>query len=240
MACATITTLLIALAAVRPPQPSSVWRDWQTLPSSSRARVHSSPACLRGLAKTGRGHTSTWQLAQYDDDRLCVEVALAIDQNPLEPCCKLLFIDRAADAHDSRWAHRKRGYMLVACGESSSALRGMWLHESLRGKGLSKVLLAIWLRMCAQADITPQTQEINKPLLSLALVALGFVPRRQGIVVDVAGAPGAPPRKAHTRIDFVAPADTAALDRAVEKLLGGGLRLAASGADLRRALTFRE
>ena len=96
-------------------------------------------------------------------------VTLQLDRNPDEPCCKLLF---RVDGDGS-----KVGYMLLACEEDCSSLRGMWISESLRGCGLSKELLAVWLRLCRLARLQPTTRTINKPLLSLSLSRFGFAPR---------------------------------------------------------------
>jgi len=63
----------------------------------------------------------------------------------------------------------------------SSALRGMLVAEECRGKGYARVFLGIWLRICSQAGVTPATSRINKPLLALTLVRLGFTPLRGGI-----------------------------------------------------------
>ena len=71
------------------------------------------------------------------------------------------------------------GFMLLASEEKSSALRGMEINKALRGRGLSKVLLAIWLQACISAGLTPRTRTINKPLLSLTLQRFGFSPRNR-------------------------------------------------------------
>jgi hypothetical protein len=38
-----------------------------------------------------------------------------------------------------------------------SALRGLWIDEPLRGRGLSRGVIAIWLRLCLIARVTPRT-----------------------------------------------------------------------------------
>jgi len=60
----------------------------------------------------------------------------------------------------------------------TSALRGMLVADDCRGKGYARLFLAIWLRLCHRADVTPATTRINKPLLALTLVRLGFTPLR--------------------------------------------------------------
>jgi hypothetical protein len=60
----------------------------------------------------------------------------------------------------------------------TSALRGMLVADDCRGKGYARLFLAIWLRLCSRAGVTPATTRINKPLLALTLVRLGFTPLR--------------------------------------------------------------
>ncbi|KOO52932.1 hypothetical protein Ctob_015865 [Chrysochromulina tobinii] len=86
----------------------------------------------------------------------------------------------------------------------------MQISEDLRGRGLSRVLLAAWLRMCITASLQPTTGTINKPLLALTLDRFGFEPViRRG-------------RQA-----------------AVDETLGDHFVLEADGEALRRALTLR-
>ena len=70
---------------------------------------------------------------------------------------------------------------LYAATTTNSALRGMLVAESCRGKGYARTFLAIWLRLCLSAGVTPATSRINKPLLALTLVRLGFTPLRGGL-----------------------------------------------------------
>lgn len=60
----------------------------------------------------------------------------------------------------------------------TSALRGMCVADDCRGKGYARLFLAIWLRLCSTGGVTPATTRINKPLLALTLVRLGFTPLR--------------------------------------------------------------
>jgi hypothetical protein len=66
-----------------------------------------------------------------------------------------------------------------------SAFRGMWINEDLRGNGLSKIFLAIWLRVCLVAGFSPHTHRIDKPLLSLVLHRFGFVPTSRACELEV-------------------------------------------------------
>ena len=74
-----------------------------------------------------------------------MQARLALDRNPAEPCCKLMFVGGRSGQRE------KLGHMLLACDEDGSALRGMRIREDLRGRGLSKLLLAVWLRLYRDA-----------------------------------------------------------------------------------------
>ena len=60
--------------------------------------------------------------------------------------------------------------------DAVSALRGMLVAEEYRGRGHARVFLAIWLALCLRAGLRPATTRINKPLLAITLVRLGFTP----------------------------------------------------------------
>jgi GNAT superfamily N-acetyltransferase len=60
----------------------------------------------------------------------------------------------------------------------TSALRGMLVADDCRGQGYARLFLAVWLRLCLRSGVTPATTRINKPLLALTLVRLGFTPLR--------------------------------------------------------------
>ena len=138
----------------------------------------------------------------------------------------------------------------------ASALRGMHVREDLRGRGLSRLLLAVWLALCSEAGLTPATKVINKPYLALTLQRFGFAPtNRRGQVrvfpgtrrlqncrgwQDERGSPAAGEfRSTFVRTDFEL-ADAAARDAAVEAALGGErFALEAGAAAVRRALALR-
>ena len=83
----------------------------------------------------------------------------------------------------------------IACssghgGGCSSVLRGMLVAEDSRGAGYARLFLAIWLRFCLRAGVTPTTSRINKPLMALTLVRLGFTPLRGRDRPGLRGKPG--------------------------------------------------
>merc|ERR1712139_74058 len=44
----------------------------------------------------------------------------------------------------------------------------------MRGKGLASVLMALWLQLCMELELTPATKRIDKPVISLMLHKFGF------------------------------------------------------------------
>lgn len=69
------------------------------------------------------------------------------------------------DAHVSEVTTRKMFY---------SSIMGMYIDEGHRGKGLARYFLGIWLTICLRTNAFPQSEKINKPLLSLVLSNFGF------------------------------------------------------------------
>lgn len=237
--------LALAALGIRHKPPPPAWVALQ--PTGSYVDRRSSPACLLGLEKTGFGRDAWWLLGEYRGRGLDVEVQYRLDANPSAPCYIFELVSRADRATVGR--------MLLLGGDGLSGVRGMYVREDLRGRGLSKLLLAIWVRMCLRAcpPVRPHACLIRKPLLSLSLMHFGFRPKSTGspVLLDApqalldgpdAAAPARPQRKAYVLTEFSAPADLAALDAAAGAELGAGLgtlHIAASPADLARALTLR-
>ena len=94
---------------------------------------------------------------------------------------KLLFLD-AVDGRTLGFIELEAAQQVQVgdsdIGDSSSALRGMLVAEESRGKGYATLFVAIWLRLCLRAGVRPATTRINKPLLALTLIRLGFTPLR--------------------------------------------------------------
>jgi len=247
LCCLTQSTA--AIVAARP-----AWRALQRVPAATfekYGKLHGSPPCLQSLEKVKKGHSAAWRVASYRGAPLDLDVLLALDRNPDEPCCKLQFYQPAGGDE------KPVGFMLLGCGEKDSALRGMKLREEMRGRGLSKLLLAIWIQACREADLTPRTRVINKPLLSLSLQRLGFTPTngRASVVevspatiaqADCRGSPQPPMRievmpgrASYVRTEFEALDMDALQAAAARELRAGELTPAASPESLRRALTLR-
>lgn len=238
---------LLALA-VRPARPPA-WRALQNWPSeliTTEGRLRGSPPCLQGLVKVGQGHSARWRVCSFNHSSAANEVYLKLDRNPDEPCLKLEF-------HTNGSLRADIGHMLLlAESPNTSALRGMRIAEAQRGRGLCKVLLAVWIRACLEAGIAPSTREINKPLLSLSLASLGFQPtngRGQIVKLNAAtrlrdcvradGVERVSSRCAYVRTTFDAPDPATLAAAACEVLPDEALDWAASPRALRQALTLR-
>jgi SM-20-related protein len=218
------------------------------------AALNGSPPHLLGLEKAGKGRDARWKVASYTSRSLGdVEVALQTDRNPTQSCVKMQFLS-SGDC-----SRHKVCYMLLERSRRESVLRGMHISEEFRGLGLSKVFLAIWLRLCLESGVTPRTAVINKPLLSLALHRLGFMPI-EGVSVEASDAKryrdcilaprGTPPGATsfasgatvvRVHCEFVAPAnDDSSFTRALDAALGDShLHMAATSRAILRALTLR-
>jgi len=66
-----------------------------------------------------------------------------------------------------------------------SSIVGMEVNKCRRGEGLSKIFLALWLRICLETDAFPRAAVMNKPLISLVLQRFGFVPQDGGVSVEL-------------------------------------------------------
>ena len=68
------------------------------------------------------------------------------------------------------------GYLLLQYRDGNKlALRGMHIAPEHRRKGLSRLFLACWLMICFKLNLSPATNKMDKPLISLALQELEFV-----------------------------------------------------------------
>jgi hypothetical protein len=239
----SLVHLLLACCQASPP----AWRALQldSLPASlaSRGSLQGTPPCLATLRKVGRGQHAAWRLGSYAGE-LALEVHVALDRNPEEPCCKLEFVQANAAPHAAPHARRKKvGHVLLVGEQDASVLKGVRIDPEMRGRGLCRVLIAMWLRMCLEARIAPATRVINKPLLSWTLSRFGFTPCQRGQIQAlpkrVDGDPNGPCRIARVRTAFSPPEERAALENAVCEALGDACHLDATAVELRRALTLR-
>ena len=66
-----------------------------------------------------------------------------------------------------------------------SSLVGMEVNKQRRGEGLSKVFVAIWLRLCLDTHTYPRAAVMNKPLIAHVLMKFGFLPQNGGSRVEL-------------------------------------------------------
>ncbi len=240
------SSMLIAVAPLAFPSRPPAWRALQDTHAgelTSKGRLRGSPPCLYGIEKVGQGHHARWLLGSYRGS-LDFDVLLKLDRNPDEPCYKLQF-------HSPASARDDIGHMLLAAESGASSFRGMRISDDLRGRGHSQLLLAAWCHLCLTSNINATTRTINKPLLSLSLARLGFMPTNgRGQIVQITSAtrlrdcrraelPGASLRSAFVRTEFCAPPEPQLRSAVHDTLQHGEFRLAASPRALRNALTLR-
>jgi len=164
-------------------------------PSSKRTYYQFEYWDFPGLTKVnGSNHVSNyWEIGQYTSKYANVTVALQPHRNPSKNGIKLLFF--VADQKTKEPI--KVGFLLMINspepGTGTSKFLGMFLDPSLRGGGLSKICLAIWMHFCLEAKIKPVTGIMNKPLLCLVLQhKFGWVPidKRQGVDAEISTGDG--------------------------------------------------
>lgn len=122
-----------------------------------------------------------------------VETELLVAMQPDQGGRKMLFLDKKGQTLGVIELET-----LLEGSEQRSVLRGMLVAEEVRGQGYARLFLSMWLGLCARAGIMPETARINKPLLALTLVRLGFTPLRGRTRLGLRGKPGRR-RKANQR-----------------------------------------
>ena len=100
-------------------------------------------------------------------------IALERDKNPEINAVNMFFV---LDGVKKRGKGKKIGFLLCRVCSNSLSFRGMHIHQTFRGFGLSRLFLATWIRFCRKIGFECRTEIIDKPLLALALQNLGFVP----------------------------------------------------------------
>ncbi|CAJ1425807.1 unnamed protein product [Effrenium voratum] len=109
------------------------------------------------------------------EDASHVDVLARLNCDGQRQCLQLLF---------SR-ERKTLGYIPTEVKEGSFVLRGMWVNQDLRCKGLASMFLALWLQLCDMLEVTPLTERIHKPILSLVLQKFGFVAGRPHLRLQV-------------------------------------------------------
>jgi hypothetical protein len=105
------------------------------------------------------------------------------DCHPTRHFVKLTFVSVGVSSSSSSFSSSSSsspvaGFILLEnspCGLQSS-LRGMRIEDEFRGRGLSKLFMAIWLQLCLHMGLAPRANRIDKPLICKSLHEFGFRP----------------------------------------------------------------
>jgi len=132
--------------------------------------------------KNGRGNDAWWQVGTYSSgpDRSLI-VGIQPHRNPKLNGMSLVFY-----REDLKGNRVKVGRVLLKNDRIPStkfyysSIIGMEVSTNMRGEGLSKVLIAIWLHICLQTAVYPRAAVMNKPLIALVLSKFGFIPGEGG------------------------------------------------------------
>lgn len=131
-----------------------------------------------GLVKHNKGKGAYWSVGEYKSVSSSFTVALRPHRDPSRNGIKLAFYE--TDSINTLKS-KKLGFLLMINSpdrkKGCSTLLGFLVSPNLRGQGLAKLFVAIWLHFCLEAGITPETGIINKPLISLVLQQnFGMIP----------------------------------------------------------------
>lgn len=137
---------------------------------------------MAGMLKVGRGKDARWEFGTYRKDSVDLTIAVHPHRNPAKNGISILLVNDSV----------KLGHLLMVnkASANTSTLLGVYVDPKERKHGYSKVFLALWLKLCLEADIQPETGIINKPLLALVLQhTFGCLPH-EGLGVDAELSPG--------------------------------------------------
>lgn len=125
------------------------------------------------MIKVGKGRNAHWELGTWTDGESALTVALQPHRNPAKNGIKVLLLE----------GETKIGYLLMinSVPSKESCMIGAYLDPSQRKRGLSKIILGVWMSICLEAGVRTITGIINKPLLALVLQeTFGFVAANAG------------------------------------------------------------
>ena len=137
------------------------------------------------MTKVGKSRLAYWVLGTWSDGHTSslLKVALQPNRNPAKNGIKLLLLEEG----------KRIGYLLMinSPANSESSMLGAFLDPDQRKRGLSKILLGVWMSLCLHGEILPVTGIINKPLLALVLQeTFGFSPGESaGVDVEISRGP---------------------------------------------------
>lgn len=155
-----------------------------TSSDSSQERLAAYFKHLECYRKVGKGAESYWEighLKRYNASTIII--GIQPHRNPIRNGLSLVFYEQTTGF--------KFGRMLLKNTSSKtqndaspailySSIVGMEVNRYLRGQGLSKIFIAIWLKICLDTNAYPRAAVMNKPLISKVLMQFGFVPQLGG------------------------------------------------------------
>ena len=162
-----------------------ICHDSGEVPAGNAARALKEMMILCRENKKPRTRRFAVIIGQYIDkvDDLSFDVTLRFDNNSNKRCVELEFVELEGKL-------KSFGYVLIEIQGEAFVFRGMHIKESMRGRGLSNLFMAIWLKVCIILQAEPRTIKMEKPLLMLVLLKYGFVPRKRSLSVEVSTEPG--------------------------------------------------
>lgn len=161
---------------------------------------------LKAFRKCGKSSEPWWEICRYtvsnagdhisSDDQpngllRSIIVGIQPHKNPFRNGLSLVFFDEASRVKLGRMLLRNTSIRpslrtpTLLQPLHFSSLVGMEVNKERRGLGLSKVFVALWLRMCLNTNTYPRAAVMNKPLISRVLMGFNFVPQNGGSRVEL-------------------------------------------------------
>jgi hypothetical protein len=141
---------------------------------------------MDSMVKVGRGKYARWEFGTLLKNGIKLAIAVHPHSNPAKNGISIFLVDNSGDKPV------KLGYaiMINSASLNTSTLLGVYVDPVRRKEGFSKIFLALWFKLCLEANIQPRTGIINKPLLALVLQhTFGCTPQ-EGIGNDAELSPG--------------------------------------------------
>jgi pentatricopeptide repeat protein len=156
---------------------------------------------LKAFRKCGKSSEPWWEIGRYSINCDSIDNTVSYDQpcgrsrsiiigiqphkNPFRNGLSLVFFDEASRVKLGRMLLRNESSRLSLRDTNQLSLVGMEVNKERRGEGLSKVFVAMWLRICLDTNTYPRAAVMNKPLISLVLMGFNFVPQNGGSRVEL-------------------------------------------------------
>ena len=138
--------------------------------------------------KVGKGKDSWWEVGRYSS----VIVGIQPHRNPSSNGLSMVFYDETSGDKLGRILLRNISSLRSSKNKEDqpepiyySSLVGMEVNKQRRDEGLSKVFVAIWLRLCLDTHTYPRAAVMNKPLIAHVLMKFGFLPQNGGSRVEL-------------------------------------------------------